>query len=91
MAKLTVEVPDGWISCITAAGHSPEAIVLEALTQYVEGGMETRVITQTRTWQLCGQFVVAIPKLDAASLQRPEGNPVTNYAEQIDDILYQGR
>ncbi len=52
--------------------------------------METRVITQTRTWQLCGQFVVAIPELDAASLQHPEGNPVTNYAEQIDDILYQG-
>ena len=81
MARLTLEIPDGLVSQVTSAGYSVESIVLKALIQYLADGLPTQDITQTRTWQLCGRFAVseAAPAIES-----------TNYAEHVDDVLYQG-
>ena len=80
MAKLTVNIPDELVSQVTSAGYSVESVVLKALIQYLANGLSSQDIKQTRTWQLCGNFTVA----DAHETES------TNYAEQVDDVLYQG-
>jgi len=47
-------------------------------------------LTQTRTWELCGTLAVAEPDTEHISGIDETGAPVTNYAEHVDEILYQG-
>jgi hypothetical protein len=80
MAKLIVNIPDELVSQVTSASYSVESVVLKALIQYLANGLPSQNIMQTRTWQLCGRFAVS----DAHAIES------TNYAEQVDDVLYQG-
>jgi hypothetical protein len=88
MAKLTIDIPDRLISQATAAGYSLEAIVLEALTHYLANGLPPQPLTQTLTWQLCGRFTLA-ESGDSVS-DGSDSGAVTNEAERVDDVLYQG-
>jgi hypothetical protein len=94
MAKLTVEIPDTLVSQVKLAGYSIENILLKALTQYLVNNLVLRSITETRTWQLCGQFTVSETTSETTStnlLSEDADSPEsTNYAEQVDDVLYQG-
>ncbi len=88
MARLTVEIPDGLLSQVESAGYSIDAILLKALAQYLANGLPIKDVRQTRTWQLCGRFAVSEP-ISTGSLSEDQ-TEITNYAEQIDDGLYQG-
>ncbi|NJM72545.1 MAG: hypothetical protein HC862_21665 [Scytonema sp. RU_4_4] len=90
MAKLTIDIPDGLVNQVTSAGYSLEAILLKALTQYLANGFPPQNITQTRTWQLCGRFAVseAVSVSPLSEVSHPA--TITNDAEQVDDVLYQG-
>lgn len=90
MAKLTIDVPDGLVSQVTAAGYSLEAILLEALTQYLANGLPPQTLTQTRTWQLCGRFTLAEFKPESPLSEVSHPGAITNEAERVDDVLYQG-
>ncbi|WGV25215.1 hypothetical protein [Halotia branconii] len=90
MAKLTVDIPDELVSQVKSAGYSVETILLKALTQYLAHSLVPRSITETRTWQLCGRFTVSeVASTDILS-ENTNKTETTNYAEQVDDALYQG-
>jgi hypothetical protein len=80
MAKLTVEIPDALISQVNLRGYSLEAVLSEALTSFLSSPQN---IIHTRTWQLCGNFTINTHS-DSSNLEE-----ITNYAEQIDDVIYQ--
>jgi len=46
-------------------------------------------LTQTRTWELCGAFTVAEPEPKYLVGSDEADSPATNYAEHIDDVLYE--
>jgi len=90
MAKLMIEIPDELVSQVTSAGYSLEAVLLKALTQYLANGLLPQNMTQTLTWQLCGRFTIseAASASPLCEVSHPEA--ITNDAEQVDDVLYQG-
>lgn len=89
MTKVTVEIPDALVSKLNQAGHPVEDILIKALEQYFQTLEGVRSdITQTRTWQLCGSLEVPIPELKCVVGSDEQGKAITNYAEQIDDLLY---
>jgi hypothetical protein len=90
MAKLTIDIPDELVSQFNSAGYSIETILLPALTQYLANSLVSRTITETRTWQLCGQFAVSEAKSISLLSENVGAIEITNYAEQVDDVLYQG-
>jgi predicted DNA-binding antitoxin AbrB/MazE fold protein len=45
-------------------------------------------ITKTTTWQLCGMLEIAEPDPEYVVGRDEQGNPITNYAEHVDDVLY---
>lgn len=90
MAKLTIDIPDELVSKFNSAGHSIEAVLLPALTQYLANSLVSRTITETRTWQLCGQFTVSEATSTSLLSENTDATEITNYAEQVDDVLYQG-
>ncbi|MGF1675341.1 MAG: hypothetical protein ACFCUV_16900 [Rivularia sp. (in: cyanobacteria)] len=81
MAKLTIDIPDELVSQVKSTGYPIEAVLLKALTQYLANNLVSKSITETRTWQLCGHFTVS---------KNTDVTEITNYAEQVDDVLYQG-
>jgi len=94
MAKLTVEVPDELMNQVRLSGYSAESVLIKALVKYLEDSLPARDITKTKTWELCGKFSVS----ESVEKETPsEDTPAeivideeTNYAEQVDDILYRG-
>lgn len=61
------------------------AVVQAALEHYVQ----PFDLTQTQTWQLCGAFTIAEPEpAYLVGLDETEA-PTTNYAEHVDDVLYE--
>ena len=93
MAKLSIEIPDAVVHQAQSSGDTIETVILKALNDYLvrqlSDNSEATDITQTQTWQLCGDFLVAESSQDGipgvADLET-----MTNYTEQIDDVLYQG-
>ncbi len=47
-------------------------------------------LMQTRTWELCGAFEVINPPEEDIVERKETGEIVTNYAENVDKILYGG-
>lgn len=48
-------------------------------------------LDKPRTWELCGSLMVAEPEADYVVSSDESGRPITNYAEHVDDVLYQVR
>jgi hypothetical protein len=90
MAKLTLEIPDDLVNQIRSAGHSIEAILPKALTQYLASEPSSQGIMQTRTWQLCGRFALSHTASAELLCENADAVGTTNDAEQVDDVLYQG-
>lgn len=61
------------------------AIVQAALERYAHGFD----LTQTKTGELCGSLVVTEPEPGYVTGMDEEGNPITNYAEHVDSVLYE--
>ena len=48
-------------------------------------------LTQTETWQLCGAFTISEPAPEYTVGLNEAGQAITNYAEYVNDVLYQGK
>ncbi|MBE9171460.1 hypothetical protein IQ238_29565 [Pleurocapsales cyanobacterium LEGE 06147] len=90
MTKLTINIPDELIAQVKSTGYSIEEVLLEALTQYLANSLVSKSITETRTWQLCGHFTVCDTTSRNLLSENTDVTEMTNYAEQVDDVLYQG-
>ncbi|MFB2937581.1 hypothetical protein ACE1B6_20220 [Aerosakkonemataceae cyanobacterium BLCC-F154] len=88
MTKVTIEIPEQLISQLEGTGYPLQDIVLKALERYVESEDSTFNITKTRTWELCGTFQVVEPEAEYIVGQDEQGKIITNYGENVDDILY---
>jgi hypothetical protein len=63
------------------------AVVQAALEHYVQH----YDLTKTQTWQLCGAFTIAEPEPPYVVDSDGTGAPTTDYAEHVDDVLYEGK
>jgi len=86
MAKLTLEIPDALLSQLQESGQPVPDMILWVIEQYFRN--QTVPITQTPTWTLMGTLKIADPDPAFVVAQDEQGRPITNYAEQIDDVLY---
>lgn len=93
MAKLSIDIPDAVVSQMQLSGDTLETVILKALEEYLghqfSHTSEVADITQTQTWQLCGRLSLAEPSLEEMP-DAADSKGMTNYAEQVDDVLYQG-
>ncbi|WP_017328110.1 hypothetical protein [Synechococcus sp. PCC 7336] len=86
MAELTIAVPDEWIEALEQVDRELlQAIVLGALKQHLNRDVVPFDISQTSTWELCGAIEVPAREGEVGD-RREEGT--TNYAESVDDVLY---
>jgi hypothetical protein len=77
--QITIEIPDEMILQLNQTGSS----VQELLTQLIQKHIYSKkTLAQTQTWQLCGSLQVN------KDLNTHNVDSITNYAENIDDILY---
>lgn len=88
--QIEITIPDTlyqWLSReAQCRAQDISAVVQAALEHYVQHFD----LTQTQTWQLCGAFTIAEPEpAYLVGLDETEA-PTTNYAEHVDDVLYEG-
>ncbi len=77
--QITIEIPDEMILQLNQTGSS----VQELLTQLIQKHIYSKkTLAKTQTWQLCGSLQVN------KDLNTHNVDSITNYAENIDDILY---
>lgn len=86
MTRITIEIPDELMSCLEQQSSPIQDIVIKALENYIE--TEPQELTKTRTWQLCGSLEVSEPDPKYIIGQDNQGQVITNYAENIDQVLY---
>lgn len=86
MAKLTLDIPDALLSRLQESGQPVQATVLRAIEQYIH--QQAVPITQTDTWKLMGTLEIGDPDPAFVVGQDENGQPITNYAEQVDGVLY---
>jgi hypothetical protein len=79
MSPLTVQLPDHIIAALATLDCPPEDIIVQALETYLK--THTARPGKSHTWELCGKFDLATP-------QSATSEPSTNYAENIDAVLY---
>ena len=85
MTRLTIEIPDELISQLELTGYSVQDVVVRAIECYVQADLP--IITESRTWQLCGSLKVSDPAPEYV-VGEQQGKMITNYAEKVDDVLY---
>jgi hypothetical protein len=86
MTPILIEIPDELISLLQEQKFSVQEIVTKAWENYVQ--TELLDITKTRTWELCGSLEIAQSEPKYIIGQDNQSQVVTNYAENIDKILY---
>lgn len=91
MTSLTIEIPDELVPRLARMGRPVQDIVVQALKHYVQAEDAAFVITQTRTWQLCGALEVSELEPEYVCGRDEQDQVITNYAERVDDVLYRGR
>lgn len=87
-SRLQVAIEAGEIRIIAAPPDESETE-----KQEVKNGETTDNdfdLMQTRTWELCGAFEVTNPSEEDIVERKETGEIVTNYAENVDKILYGG-
>ena len=86
MTQILIEILDQLISQLQGQNCSVQEIVIKALENYVK--TELTDITKTRTWALCGSLEIDQPEPKYIIGQDNQGQPITNYAENIDESFY---
>ncbi len=88
MTRLSIEIPDELMSQLENSGYPVQEIVLKALERYIQAEDTAIDITKTKTWELCGAFEVAEPASKYVTGEDEQNQVITNYAENVDDVLY---
>lgn len=86
MTQITIEIPDELMSRLEQQNSPVQEIVIKALENYIE--TESISITKTRTWKLCGSLEVNEPDPKYIIGKDNQDRVITNYAENIDNVLY---
>ena len=74
------------LSRLQTKQSSVQEIVIKALENYLKS--QEKDIRKTRTWDLCGSFQIAEPEPKYIIGEGDRAEPITNYAENVDDILF---
>lgn len=85
MSQVTLEIPENLMNQLRNKTDSVQNILLKALEEYLI--KEESNITTTQTWKLCGSLEINEPESPFLIINK-NGELSTNYAENIDDILY---
>lgn len=89
MTSVTITIPDHLLSQLKATDKPLEESVLAAIEQYVGSSAQpTFDLTQTETWQLCGSVDIADPSDREIVGYDEDGKVITNFAQQVDRVLY---
>jgi hypothetical protein len=85
MSPLTVQLPDHLIAALATLNTPPQDIIIQALETYLQThpapeSAALQIPQSSRTWELCGKY-----DLSPSDSDTPQP---TNYAEQIDTVLY---
>ncbi|TYQ26408.1 hypothetical protein [Pseudanabaena sp. UWO310] len=80
--QVTIEVSDEIALQANRTGFSVQEFVMQAIQKYIHQEVP---LVHTQTWQLCGGLQVK-KNLDVPI--HSDLDVVTNYAENIDDVLY---
>jgi hypothetical protein len=86
MAQITIKIPDQLMSRLAQQSSSIQDIVIKALENYIEA--ESQEITKTLTWELCGSLEVSEPDSKYIIGKDSQGQVITNYAENVDQVIY---
>jgi len=85
--RIEITIPDAlyqWLSQeAQRRAQDISTVVQEALEHYAQHFD----LTETRTWELCGAFFVAEPEPKYIVGTDETGEPITNYAEHVDEVL----
>jgi hypothetical protein len=80
--QVTIEISDEVMLQIDQTGFSLQELVMEAIEKHTNKRIP---LLQTQTWQLCGGLQV---KNNLNQPTQSDLETTTNYAENIDDVLY---
>lgn len=86
MSQIVIEIPDELISRLKQQSSPIQEIVIKALETYIK--TELQEITKTRTWELCGSLEVSEPESKYIIGKDNQNQVITNYAENVDKVLY---
>lgn len=86
MTQITIEIPDQLMSRLKRQSSPVQEIIIKALESYIE--TESQELTKTRTWKLCGSLEVSQPDSKYIMGKNNQGQVITNYAENVDQVLY---
>ena len=86
MTQITIEITDE-LMCHLEKQNSPvQEIIIKALENYMK--TESLEITKTLTWELCGSLEVSEPESKYIIGKDNQGQVITNYAANVDQVLY---
>lgn len=78
-----------WLSQETKRRGLPLSdVVTDILSEYAQEQDHAFDMTKTRTWELRGSLAVAETEEQYSVEHDAAGQPLTNYSEHVDDILY---
>jgi len=77
--QITIEIPDEMILQLNQTGSSVQEILTQLIQKHIHS---KKTLAQTQTWQQCGSLQVN------KDLNTHNVDSITNYAENIDDVLY---
>lgn len=86
MTQITIEIPDKLMIYLEQKSYPIQEIVIKALEIYIE--TKSPEITKTRTWELCGSLKVSNPDSKYIIGKNNQGQVITNYAENDEQVLY---
>ena len=97
MRKLTLQLPEEVYQQLADAANRSHQSLNEMAMQSLQVGLSKSPypvtgneydITLTRTWLMRGSLAILEPEADYIIGTDKEGNAITNYAENVDDVLY---
>lgn len=80
--QVTIEISDEIALQVNQTGFSVQEFIMQAIQRYIHQEVP---LAHTQTWQLCGELQV---KNNLDTSIHSDLDMVTNYAENIDDVLY---
>jgi hypothetical protein len=87
MTSITIEIPESLMFRIQASGQPTQAVVLQAIEQYLEDQSRSMPQHTSKTWELCGTLEISQPEAQYIVGQNEQKQAITNYAEHVDEVL----
>jgi hypothetical protein len=95
--EITLQLPEDIYQQLTKVAQRSHQSVNEIAMQSLQVGLSQNLyhpleggydIQLTRTWTMRGSLEISGPEAKYITGEDKEGNAITNYAENIDDVLY---